>query len=455
MIAGFDYGSSNCAIGVMNAEQQIGLVPLYKDQCFLPSTLYALSRDLICEGVARQIDDPTVREEYLKARANQLRLASSTRLSLGLLPHEQTLFVGEEAIENYIDLPEEGYFIKSPKSFLGVSGLQTAHLAFFEDIVTAMMFQIKQAAEARLQDTINHTVIGRPVNFQGSGGEAANQQACGILQRAAKNAGFKSVELLYEPLAGGIDYEARLDTNKTVLVVDVGGGTTDCSVVKMGPDYRNKPDRQADFLGHSGARIGGNDLDINLAYRGLMPVLGMGGELKNGLPLPSQPYWNAVSINDIPSQVEFNSLQNIELMQQMKRDAVEPEKLALLLKLQLQKQNYQLVRSAELAKITLSSDEEHRVNLEYLDQDLIHTVSRELYENAIERPVAKITALMDDVLRQAQCRPDLVYVTGGTTKSPAVRQAIASMLGDIEVVDGDYFGSVTAGLTRWAEKIYG
>ena len=127
----------------------------------------------------------------------------------------------------------------------------------------------------------------------------------------------------------------------------------------------------------------------------------------------------------------------------------------MLLKLQLQKQNYQLVRSAELAKITLSSDAEHRVDLEYLDQDLTHTVSRELYEHAIERPVAKITALMDDVLRQAQCRPDLVYVTGGTTKSPAVRQAIASMLGDIEVVDGDYFGSVTAGLTRWAEKIYG
>ncbi len=454
MIAGFDYGSSNCAIGVMNSEQSIELVPLYKDQCFLPSTLYALSRDLICEGVARQIGDANQRDSYMKARVNQLRLASSTRLSLGILSHEQTLFVGEEAIENYIELPEEGYFIKSPKSFLGVSGLQAQHLAFFEDIVTAMMFQIKQAAEMRLQSEIKQTVIGRPVNFQGSGGEAANQQACGILLRAAERAGFESTELLYEPLAAGIDYEARLTGNKTVLVVDVGGGTTDCSVVKMGPDFRNKADRQADFLGHSGARIGGNDLDINLAYRALMPVLGMGGKLKNGLPLPSQPYWNAVSINDIPSQVDFNSQQNISLMQQMKRDAVEPAKLALLLKLQEQKQNYQLVRSAELAKIGLSDETLYEVNLGYLEKSLTHKVDRDLYELAIERPVAKIIDLMREVLCQAQCTPDLVYVTGGTTKSPAVRQAIASMLGDIDVIDGDHFGSVTAGLTRWAEKIY-
>lgn len=454
MIAGFDYGSSNCAIGVMNASNAVELLPLYKEQCFLPSTLYALSRDLICEGVAHQITDAHLRDKYLSERANQLRLAASTRLAQGILSHEQTLFVGEEAIENYIDLPEEGYFIKSPKSFLGVSGLQPQHLAFFEDIVTAMMYQIKQAAEVRLESKIKHTVIGRPVNFQGRGGEAANQQACGILHRAAERAGFESVELLYEPLAAGIDYEAGLHENKTVLVVDVGGGTTDCSVVKMGPDYRIKTDRQADFLGHSGARVGGNDLDINLAYRGLMPVLGMGGRLKNGLPLPSQPYWNAVSINDIPSQVEFNSLQNIELMQQMKRDAVEPEKLALLLKLQSQKQNYQLVRSAELTKIKLSSETDYLVDLDYLESGLEHRVTRDLYELAIERPVAKITDLMAEVLKQAQCTPDLVYVTGGTTKSPAVRQAIASMLGDIEVVDGDYFGSVTAGLTRWAEKLY-
>ncbi len=455
MIAGFDYGSSNCAIGVVNPNSNTPeLLPLYGDQRFLPSTLYALSRELICEAVAKQIENPQLREQYMAERANQLRLAAAARREHDIQSGEQTLFVGEEAIENYIDLPEEGYFIKSPKSFLGVGGLRAEHLAFFEDIVSAMMMEIKKAAERNLDDKIRHTVIGRPVNFQGTDGEQANQQASEILHRAAKRAGFESVELLYEPLAAGINFESDLGENKTVLVVDVGGGTTDCSVVRMGPDHRVKEERRDDFLGHSGSRVGGNDLDINLAYRGLMPVFGMGGALKSGRPLPTQPYWNAVSVNDIPAQTEFNSMQNIELMEQLKRDADEPHKLNRLLQLQAQKQNYQLVRSAEQTKIRLSDQDEYQVDLAYIERELSQPISKEQYEQAVERPVAKIVELMSEALQQAGCQPDLIYVTGGTAKSPVVRQAIARTLGDIPVVDGDHFGSVTAGLTQWADKLY-
>ena len=456
MIAGFDYGSSNCAIGVLNTTSPSGieLLPLHGDQRFLPSTLYALSRELICEAVAKQIENPVLRERYMAERANQLRMAAASRREHDIQSGEQTLFVGEAAIENYIDLPEEGYFIKSPKSFLGVSGLRAEHLAFFEDIVSAMMCEIKKAAERNLDDKIRHTVIGRPVNFQGTGGEDSNRQASEILHRAAARAGFESVELLYEPLAAGINFESDLTDNKTVLVVDVGGGTTDCSVVRMGPDHRVKAERKDDFLGHSGSRVGGNDLDINLAYKGLMPVFGLGGQLKSGRPLPTQPYWNAVSVNDIPAQTEFNSMQNIELMEQLRRDAQEPHKLGRLLQLQEHKQNYQLVRSAEQTKIKLSDQPEYDVDLGYIDKDLTQRICTAVYEQAVERPVSKIVDLMTEALTQAQCQPDLIYVTGGTAKSPVVREAIARKLGDIPVVDGDHFGSVTAGLTQWAEKLY-
>jgi len=456
MFAGFDYGSSNCAIGVPardNADQ-ITLLPLYKDQTFVPSALYALSRELICEYVAQHIAQPEQKQQYMDARTNQLRLAAASRRELDIMPGEMTVCVGEEAVENYIDFPDEGYFVKSPKSFLGVSGLRAEHEAFFEDIVSAMMIQIKQAAERHLPEKIRHTVIGRPVNFQGSGGEAANQQASAILHRAAARAGFESVELLYEPIAAGINFETGLEQDSTVLVVDVGGGTTDCSVVRMGPGCRSNADRSADFLGHSGARVGGNDLDINLAYHTLMPVFGLGGTLRSGRPLPTEPYWNAVSINDIPAQTEFNSLQNIEMMTELCRDAAEPEKLKRLLALQKHRQNYQLVRSAERSKIALSERNELEVDLGYITSTLSQSVSRESYEQAVERPVSKIVELMREALNQAGCMPDLIYVTGGTAKSPVVRSAIATLLGDTPVVNGDHFGSVTAGLTQWAEKLY-
>jgi len=147
-------------------------------------------------------------------------------------------------------------------------------------------------------------------------------------------------------------------------------------------------------------------------------------------------------------------MQNIELMEQLQRDAEEPHKLARLLQLQEMKQNYQLVRSAEQAKIKLSDQPEHDVDLNYIDKALSQAISKETYEQAVERPVAKIVDLMTEALNQAQCEPDLIYVTGGTAKSPIVRKAIAEKLGDIPVVDGDHFGSVTAGLTQWAEKLY-
>ncbi|MBY4678747.1 molecular chaperone [Marinobacterium arenosum] len=458
MFAGFDYGTSNCAIGVFDTTDakpdQVSLLPLHQDQRLVPSCLYALSRELICDSVARNIASESMRESYMAERQGQLRMAAAVKRELDIRPGEQVLFVGEEAVENYIDLPDEGYFVKSPKSFLGAGGLRAEHLAFFEDIVTAMMQWIKQAAERRLGQRIRQAVIGRPVNFQGSGGEEANRQACGILLRAAERAGFEQAELLFEPIAAGIDFETGLERDQTVLVVDVGGGTTDCSVVRMGPSYRDKVDRQADFLGHSGERVGGNDLDIHLSYKALMPLFGLGDLLKTGRPLPTQPYWNAVSVNDIAAQGEFNSLQNIELMKQLCLDAEHPARVRRLLALQRHKQNYQLVRSGEQCKIALSEAAEHRVPLDYIEAELSQTVCQSLYEEAVERPVSQVVKLMVEVLQQAQCRPDLIYVTGGTAKSPVVRRAIARQLGDIQVVDGDHFGSVAAGLTKWAARLY-
>jgi len=461
MFAGFDYGSSNCAIGVLNDlssdsvdNQAVELLPLYQDQRFVPSCLYALSRELIPEAVALGISDEAARSDYMAQRSGQLRLAANARRELDLMPGEQTLFIGEEAISNYIDLPDEGYFVKSPKSFLGASGLRPEHLAFFEDIVSAMMQQIKTAAERHSGEAITQTVIGRPVNFQGSGGEEANRQACGILQRAAQRAGFRDVELLFEPIAAGIDFETRLEQDRTVLVVDVGGGTTDCSMVKMGPSFRGNNDRQADFLGHSGERVGGNDLDIHLSFYGFMPLFGLNDCLQSGRPMPAQPYWNAVSVNDIAAQAEFNGRQNIDLMEQLARDAEKPEAIRRLLKLQQQKLNYQLVRCGERSKIALSGEDNHQVALDFIERGLEQNLSRPLFEEAVERPVARIMKLMAEVVSQAGCQPELVYVTGGTAKSPVVREAIARQLGEIPVVDGDHFGSVTAGLTHWAAKLY-
>lgn len=459
MFAGFDYGTSNCAMGVMSQASQsetarVKLLPIDEGQAFMPSALYALERELICDVVGQRIVDPAQQQSYIAQRSNQLAQARRVRLEEDIAVDEQSLFVGREAFEQYLALPEDGYFVKSPKSFLGASGLRPEFVAFFEDLVTAMMQQVKQRAEVSLGQSIEHTVIGRPVNFQGVDAEQSNRQALEILSLAAKRSGFKSVEFLYEPLAAGLDFEVRMNTEKTVLVVDVGGGTTDCSMVRMGPKQRLQLDRQQDFLGHSGERVGGNDLDIQLAGKALMPLFGMLSPLKSGLPTPRQVFWDAVSTNNVGAQSDFNSQRTQLHLQQLLLDTSEPDKIQRFLQLREAKQNHQLVRSAELCKIALSDSEQAVVDLDYVEAGLSHGVSRATFASAIERPVAKVVELMSEAISQAGCQPDLIYVTGGTAKSPVIRSAIEQRLGNIDVVDGDHFGSVAAGLTVWAEKLF-
>ena len=453
---GFDYGTSNCALGVYRKtgqqKPQTELLNLEGRKTFIPSTLYALSRELICEFVASHMT--TGQDAFINRRSSALAQARWVRKEKGFEPNEQALFFGREAFEQYFDFPEEGHFVKSPKSFLGASGLRVEQVAFFEDIVTAMMQNIKQKAEAQLHQTLAHTVIGRPVNFQGLNAEKSNQQAIDILTTAAHRAGFQSVEFLYEPIAAGLHFENQLTRNQTVLVVDVGGGTTDCAVVRMGPDYCHKDDRRPDFLGHAGERVGGNDLDIQLAAHCLLPLFGSRSSQKSGKPVPKLPFINAITTNDVGALADFNSLETGLLLKQLLRDSAEPELIQRFINLRKDRQNHQLVRTAEQSKIALSSSKADKADLSFIETGLTHTVSYEHMEMAVTRPVNKMMALIDEVLVQAGCKPDLIYITGGSAQSPVIRQAITQKLPGIDIVDGDHFGSVAAGLTVWSQKIF-
>lgn len=455
MISGFDYGTSNCAVGVSNdSNEGVRLLNLENDKPFMPSLLYALDRDLISEHVGLSIPPGSIREDFISWRTDQLERAQHVRHEEGFSADELAVFVGQAAFEEYIQWPGEGYFVKSPKSFLGASGLRPEAIYLFEDIVTAMMQAIKTRAEANLGHELTHTVIGRPVNFQGLEAEKSNQQALDILSVSAKRAGFKEVEFLFEPIAAGLNFEQSLAQDKLVLVVDIGGGTTDCAMVRMGPSFKDSSERDADFLGHSGERVGGNDLDILLAGKHLMPLFGMRSYLKNGLPVPTQPYWDAISTNDVSAQASFNHLETTMLLDQLVRDCRESELIKRFIKLRKGQQQHQIVRSAERAKIDLSDNSSVDVNLSYIEESLHQIVLLDDYASAIQRPLDKMLSLMQEAILQSGTQPELIFITGGSGQSPVIRQAIKSKFGDIEILDGDHFGSVTAGLTVWANQIF-
>ena len=453
MICGFDYGTSNCAIGVPD-QDGVRLLTVDGDKSFMPSALYAVARELICEQVGLKLPEGEEREQFVNLRRGQLQLAQRARREHDISSDETVMFVGQQAFGHYFADPEFGYFVKSPKSFLGASGLRPEFVGFFEDIVTAMMQTIKQRAEQSLGETLRRTVIGRPVNFQGSNSEQSNRQALAILSAAARRSGFTEVEFQYEPIAAGLSFERQLTDNRTVLVVDIGGGTSDCAMVRMGPDHRGKDDRSADFLGHTGERVGGNDLDIQLAGRQLMPMFGMNAPLKSGKPMPTKTFLDAVCTNDVNALTRFSSLETGLYLDQLQRDCLQPEVIARLIRLRNNKQNQQLVKYAEEAKIALSDADSTRVGLDFVEKDLATEIQRSELEASIERPLSRITELMSEAVAQAGTQPDLIFVTGGSARSPVIRAAVARTLGEVPLLDGDHFGSVVSGLTEWARQIY-
>ncbi|OED39753.1 molecular chaperone [Chromatiales bacterium (ex Bugula neritina AB1)] len=451
---GFDYGTSNCAMSVRDSNG-LRLIPLQgSNSPFIPSALYAIEREYISDNVVRAITDKPTQTALAEQRSTLLNVARLKHREAGTSPEETVIYLGEQAIDLYLQQPDEGYFIKSPKSFLGATGLADEAIAFFEDVVTWMMQQLVSRATSQLQQQPRQTVIGRPVNFQGANVERSNQQAIGILTTAAQRAGFTDIEFMIEPVAAGMAFEQTLQQNQCVLVVDIGGGTSDVALLQMGPDFRNNFNRDDDILGHSGERIGGNDLDIQLSFRHLMPIFGLGTQLKNGLPMPAHPFWLAVSVNDVNLQTEFYKPATLRELKQLHIDSKDKQRFSRLLSLRKNQQNYQLVRSAELAKIELSSKANSEINLEFVEPELATPVSQVSLEETTANIVTGMMALITEVTTQASVPPDCVFITGGSAKSPMIRKAIEHQLGRLPIFDGDDFGSVAAGLGQWASVIY-
>jgi hypothetical chaperone protein len=431
MFAGFDYGTSNCSIGLVQ-NGKVRLVPLEDGDPLIPSTLYAPRPQLQLE---RSVAD--------------IRGLDVTTRSF----HE--LRFGRAALAAYLEAPSAGYFIKSPKSFLGARGLSDEIRARFVGVVTAMMANVKRHADRASGGSVDEVVIGRPINFQGAGGEEENRNALEMLVESALEAGFKRVEFLFEPMAAAMEYEARLDHEECVLVLDIGGGTTDCSFVRVGPKRRSSIERNADILGHAGERIGGNDYDQLLALRAVMGLLGYEDELASGLPIPNTYFVDAVSTNDVNAQQRFYSRRTLERLDRLVAEAQFPDRIGRLRSVQTERLTYRIVRSAELAKVSLSDAEQTDIDLAYLEQGLCGMTDRRVFAQACERLLVHLEGLVTESVASAGREPDVIYLTGGMARATIVRGYLERKFPAARFVDSDHFASVTQGLALWSERLFG
>ncbi len=362
---------------------------------------------------------------------------------------------GTAATEAYLQSPREGFYVKSPKSFLGARGVPPEIQDRFTAFVTAMMRNLFEHATTFSGEAPQSIVIGRPVNFQGADGDDDNRRALNILEASARAGGFRDIAFLFEPMAAAMELESRQEREICVLVVDIGGGTTDCSFIRIGPSRRDKLDRTDDILGHSGERIGGNDFDQLLAFHGIMPEFGLGLIRDSGLPVPNHLFMDAGSINDVNAQQRFYAEDTREQLERYTAEMSGERSCARLLQLQEGRGTWRLVRTAEHVKVRLSDSSATRANLGFVIPDLAIELTRETLRDSTTRLIDHLRRLLHEVLAQGDRYPDLIYLTGGMARAHLTRACVVEVLPNLPLVDSDHFLSVTEGLTIRAGKLFG
>jgi hypothetical chaperone protein len=371
---------------------------------------------------------------------------------------EEQVYYGRAALSNYLQ-GYEGRLMRSLKSLLGTELIdgQTEVMGRalpFRMLLAQFIGELKRRAELAAGREFTSVVMGRPVFFI-DGNEEADQLAEDTLYDVAESVGFKEIDFQYEPIAAAFDYESQIDKEELVLIADIGGGTSDFSLVRLSPERAKKAERRDDILATGGIHIGGTDFDKYLSLSSVMPLMGLGSRLNNNSDVPSSYYFNLATwhtINNAYTQKTWLQIKDIY------RDAREKDKLDTLLHLIENRTGHWLALKVEEGKIALSDNESTDLLLDRLSPSCTVNLQRETFNESISKLVSTVENTVTNLLRDAGVsvdEVDTVFFTGGSSGVRLLREKIASLLPDAKRVEGDLFGSIGAGLALDAVRKFG
>jgi hypothetical chaperone protein len=362
-------------------------------------------------------------------------------------------WTGPEGIERYLAADPKGRLIQSLKSFLTSRSLKTTDVfgrrRTLESLIAQMLQDLRVKAGLQFGTEIRSAVVGRPVHFVGADTAEDDALAESRLREAFLLAGYEEVVFEMEPVAAAHYYESTLDHDELILIGDFGGGTSDFSLVRVGPSIRKRGRTPSDLLGDAGVGIAGDDFDAKLIRHLVSPALGAGSDLRSNdkiLPVPMSPYlslerWHHLSLLRRPDV--------LSLLSNVRAHALEPAKIDALLHLIDEELGYHLHRAVQKVKSELSGHDEAHFQFDCGRVRLEATVRRADFEAWIAEDLARIETCVDTLLARAAVSPndvDKVFLTGGTSFVPAVRNIFAARFGDDRIRAGNEFTSVAQGL---------
>jgi len=369
------------------------------------------------------------------------------------------VLIGRKAIEAYVD-GVHGRLMRSLKSVLGTALIdETTRMGRertrFRDVIGYYIAAVKRRAEQATGRELRDVVHGRPVHFVDNDPEA-DAKAEQTLREIAREIGFDQVSFQFEPIAAALDYERQISSEEIALIADIGGGTSDFSIVRLGPGRHGSADRASDILANDGVRIGGTDFDRQLSLGVVMPLFGFGSAMKRaGLEVPSRYFHDLATWSNINRMYETSVTAELR---QVRREAREPDLLDRLMRVIDEQRGHTLAMEVEEAKIALAGKRQASVPLEWVAPGLNAAVGRPDLVGHTRQLAERIAARVKNCLAQARLSADdidAVFLTGGSVRLAHVRKAITQAVPSARIVEGDTFGAVGKGLTIEALRRYG
>jgi hypothetical chaperone protein len=368
---------------------------------------------------------------------------------------------GPDAIQSYLNARMPGRLIQSTKSYLAsrlFNQTQIFNQTFsLEELIGILLRYLRKSAESQFGELGAKLVVGRPVHFSGTKNQADDDFAVERLRKAFANAGFDEVHFLPEPVAAAYKYHQRLDHDELVLIADFGGGTSDFSLVQLKSTQASTTELSDQVIGNDGVGIAGDTFDSKLVRHLVAPLLGLGSEYKSQfgklLPVPNWLYehlerWHYLSF--------LKTRKNMELLKQIRFQALAREKLDALIELVDHDLGYRLYQAIESVKYSLSEQAHSQFDFSEATIAIERTVARSDFEQWIAPEIGAITACVDRLLATcnvAAGNVDAIFMTGGSSFVPAIRGIFDNKFPHAAVRAGQEFTSVAEGLALHALEL--
>jgi hypothetical chaperone protein len=367
--------------------------------------------------------------------------------------------VGDEAIARYLECGMQGRLLQSVKSFLPdgtFKGTRIGHQQYvLEDFIALVLHSLKEKADRHFGIETDAVVLGRPARFSSIDEEETLAEE--RLAAAASQAGFRHVSLQREPIAAALAYEQSLTDERVVLVVDLGGGTSDFTMMRLGPRLAKNRDRSADILATRGVRIGGDRLDSRIMRHKLTRYFGEHLRWQYGGKWFDMPAHLMTTICEWSMIPFLKTRRERGFVSRLITYSDDPESSRRLQALIDRNLGYSLFREIDRAKCELSDLPETVIRYDAPPIAFREPLTQIEFEHAIAGEVestrqAILSTLQDSGLEAPSIAS--VFMTGGTSYVPAFRNMVASLFGAEKMVSGEMITSVVSGLALSAPQFF-